>query len=464
MRHVQRKRRKIVIVCLFFVLASMFAGFSLFSNKIDIRGVSSADNNFNVLITDVHEKGRTGVSPEKSQLPFFSGDTIEFYPFLTSVGDSISYEVTIENKGAVDAKINLLTLVDENNPAVRFDLSGVNRWDVLKAGEEVIFNVTLYFDESFAGQATGKIAHTKIQFDYMQSDLEKISSSFLDEEENGIRRAHIDVPDFSENFSVLTISFPEGCGDKYICTYKKDNDTDVLVTDRMVDVNFSQTGTVIAKVSDGTTTVSSSHKVLVYPVMMSFNKNSNSDFHSDDYRDKINYVEFVDGYNVPEGAETFDISYYKDGSVIAYVLDNGNGGYNLYICGSGGVIAKDLSYFFYNFTGLKAVNFGKLNTVLTSGMKSLFEGCNSLETLDLSSFDTSKTVNMGSMFKGCSNLKNIYVSDRFAIDQVMISSDMFTDCVSLVGGNGTVYNPNNVNKNFARVDIFGQEGYFSKIN
>lgn len=464
MRQSQRKKRKVVIMCLFAILVCMFAGFSLFSSKIEIKGVSSLDNNFNVLITDVHEKSRTGISSDKSQIPVYSNDVIEFYPFLTSAGDSISYEVTIENKGSVDAKLNLLTIADENNPAIRFDLSGVNRWDILKAGDSALLNVTLYFDDSFAGQTEGRIANTKIQFEYMQGNSEEMMGDFSDDGNTAIQKAHIDVPGFSESFSVLTISYPEGCGSKYTCTYKKDDDAYVLVTDRKAVVNFSKTGSVIAKVSDGTTTVSSSHKVLVYPVMMNFNKNSNFDFHSDKYRDKINYVEFVDGYNIPDGATTFDVSYYKDGSVIAYLLDNENGGYNLYICGAGGVIAKDLSYIFYNFTGLKAVNFNKLNTVLTTGMKSLFEGCNSLETLDLSSFDTRKTVNMGSMFKGCSNLRSIYISDKFVTDQVIVSSDMFTGCVNLIGGNGTLYDLNNVNKNYAKVDAFEHEGYFSKIN
>ncbi len=464
MRHSQRKRRKIVIICLFTILICMFAGFSLFSSKIEIKGVSSADNNFNVVISDVQEKGRTGISSAMSQIPSYTNDTIDFYPFLTSVGDSISYEVTIENKGSVDAKLNLLTVADENNPAVRFDLSGVNRWDIIKAGDSAVLTVTLYFDESFSGQTVGSIANLKIQFEYMQGDAEKIPNSPAEEGKTVIQKAHIDVPGFSEDFSVLTISYPEGCGGKYTCTYNKDNEGDVLVTDRKAEVKFSRTGVVVAKVSDGATTVSSSHKVIVYPVMMSFSRSSNSDFHSDEYRNKINYVEFLDNYNVPAGVETFDVSYYKDGSVIAYVLDNGAGGYNLYICGAGGVIAKDLSYIFYNFAGLKAVNFSKLNTMLTASMKSSFEGAKSLVSLDLSGFDTSKTVNMSSMFKGCSNLKNIYVSDKFVTEQVIISSDMFKDCNSLVGGNGTVYNPNSVNKDFAKEDTFGQKGYFSKVS
>ena len=85
-------------------------------------------------------------------------------------------------------------------------------------------------------------------------------------------------------------------------------------------------------------------------------------------------------------------------------------------------------------------------------------------TLDLSSFDTSNVTNMGYMFNNANNLKTIYVSSKFNIDTVTSSTNMFYGCTSLVGGSGTKYNSNYIDKTYARIDGgTSNPGYFTDI-
>ena len=102
------------------------------------------------------------------------------------------------------------------------------------------------------------------------------------------------------------------------------------------------------------------------------------------------------------------------------------------------------------------------NTSNVMNMLNMFN--NSLvTTLDLSSFDTSKVTNMRYMFYIAKNLKTIYVSDKFKTDSVTTSTDMFTDSTNLVGGAGTVYDANNVDKTYARIDGgTSSPGYFTE--
>ena len=109
-----------------------------------------------------------------------------------------------------------------------------------------------------------------------------------------------------------------------------------------------------------------------------------------------------------------------------------------------------------------------LNTWDTSNitnMFNLFYGCNLLETIDLSSWNTSNVVNMNTMFSNNPNLKTIYVEDTFdtsLLTETDSSTNMFSGATSLVGGAGTVYDANHIDKEYARVD--GGEtnpGYFS---
>jgi len=66
------------------------------------------------------------------------------------------------------------------------------------------------------------------------------------------------------------------------------------------------------------------------------------------------------------------------------------------------------------------------------------------------------------MFSGCSKLKTIYASSLFTTNVVSSSGSMFINSASLVGGAGTKYNYNYVDKTYARIDGgTSNPGYFT---
>ena len=103
------------------------------------------------------------------------------------------------------------------------------------------------------------------------------------------------------------------------------------------------------------------------------------------------------------------------------------------------------------------------NTSKVTNMYNMFNGSQAT-SIDLSSFDTSNVTNMGYMFNNANNLKTIYVSSKFNIDTVTSSTNMFYGCTSLVGGSGTKYNSNYIDKTYARIDGgTSNPGYFTDI-
>ena len=106
-------------------------------------------------------------------------------------------------------------------------------------------------------------------------------------------------------------------------------------------------------------------------------------------------------------------------------------------------------------------------------MSAMFDSCKSLTSLDLSNFDTEGVLDMHWMFYSCENLSKIYVSERFVTNQITetgkvqtssanLSKNMFSKCVILVGGNGTVYNSSYTDKTYARIDGgTSSPGYFT---
>ena len=144
---------------------------------------------------------------------------------------------------------------------------------------------------------------------------------------------------------------------------------------------------------------------------------------------------------------------------------------------------------FYGCTGLTNLDLSKFNTESLNSMGNMFSGCTGLTNIDLSGFNTEKvqylmgmfqnctnlkcvdlsgwnTQNVTStdanssakdygMFSGCSSLVTIYVGEGWNMSKVTNSSRMFKDCISLVGGDGTKYDPNYTDKTKAYAGIGG---------
>ena len=96
-----------------------------------------------------------------------------------------------------------------------------------------------------------------------------------------------------------------------------------------------------------------------------------------------------------------------------------------------------------------------------------FEYCTNLKELDLSSWDTSRATNMSYMFFRCNQLEKIYASTSFVTTYVSNSTNMFNNCNEITGGNGTVFDENHIDQEYAWIDGrvdpetgYNRPGYF----
>ena len=105
------------------------------------------------------------------------------------------------------------------------------------------------------------------------------------------------------------------------------------------------------------------------------------------------------------------------------------------------------------------------NTSKVTDMSEMFTGMTNLETLKLgSNFNTLLVSNFNKMFKGDAKLKSIYASKDFDLSSLSSDSDMFLECSSIVGGNGTSYDSNNITSSYAVIDRNGVRGYFNGLS
>ena len=120
---------------------------------------------------------------------------------------------------------------------------------------------------------------------------------------------------------------------------------------------------------------------------------------------------------------------------------------------------------FNSCSKLTSLDLSNFDTSKVTVMTGMFYGCIKLTSLDLSSFNTSNVTTINIMFSKCYNLRTIYVGTGWSMAAVTLSSDMFQSCSKLVGGKGTTYLSNHVDKTYARIDGgVGNPGYLTDTN
>ena len=190
-------------------------------------------------------------------------------------------------------------------------------------------------------------------------------------------------------------------------------------------------------------------------VIQEWDENSQTDFHSDFYKQNIVSITFLNN-NVPENAvESWNVSEDKEkGTVKAWVVPNSSDSskYDLYIGAKGKVIANENSgYVFYDFRGVKEINFdNNYDTSNATNMTNLFRNCTSLTEIDLSSFDTSNVTDMSAMFTMWenqnldNNLQKIIFGSNFDTSKVTNMRSMFTNCNKIKDIDLSMFDTSNV--------------------
>ena len=172
-----------------------------------------------------------------------------------------------------------------------------------------------------------------------------------------------------------------------------------------------------------------------------------TDFHTNAYRSKITAITTKNDNVVPATAtESWDISEAGDGSVMAYVEDDGSGNstYKVTIGGKGGIIANEsMICYFGGFEKMTSIDLSALDTSEVTNMIEMFTLCSILTSLDLSKFDTSQVTDMGAMFGGCSSLTSLDLSN-FDTSEVTNMGDMFRECSSLTSLDVSKFNTSQV--------------------
>ena len=167
------RQRNYIILGLCSILLVMAAGYAAFRTQLTINGTSNITSEFKVLITDIQSRNVVGRA-ENAEEPSHTETTATFKTNLYLPGDSITYDVTVENQGSIDAVLKTIQKSDSNNNAIIFETSGIQEGEVLKASESTKFSVTVSYNASTTSQPSNITSDLEVTLNYEQATGEEL--------------------------------------------------------------------------------------------------------------------------------------------------------------------------------------------------------------------------------------------------------------------------------------------------
>ena len=163
-------QRNYIIMGLCAILVIMGVGYAAFQSQLKISGTSNITSDFAVRITSITPNSIVGGAADKPDVTTHTDTTATFGTTLQSPGDSITYDVVIENQGTIDAVLKTINKTDTSNSAILFETSGVNEGDELGVGESATMKVKVTYNPAVTSQPTNLESSLKVTLDYEQSD------------------------------------------------------------------------------------------------------------------------------------------------------------------------------------------------------------------------------------------------------------------------------------------------------
>ena len=166
-RRLNSRQRNYIIAGLCMILVIMGVGYAAFQSQLKISGTSNITSNWSVKITDIQSKVVNG-TPTNALEPTHDDTTATFSTRLTSPGDTMQYDVTVLNEGNIDAKLDKITIPESTNPAIGFEVSGIEEGSLLRSKETAMLTVIVKYND-VTEQPSDLTADLKVTLDYSQA-------------------------------------------------------------------------------------------------------------------------------------------------------------------------------------------------------------------------------------------------------------------------------------------------------
>ena len=163
------RQRNYIILGLCSILLIMAAGYAAFRTQLTINGTSNITSDWKVLITDIQSKTLSGAATD-AETPSHTETTATFKTNLVSPGDSMQYDITVENRGDIDAVLESIDVKASENEAILFETSGIKRGDKLLPNESDVLTVVVTYNPETTNQPENLNSEVTVTLNYVQDD------------------------------------------------------------------------------------------------------------------------------------------------------------------------------------------------------------------------------------------------------------------------------------------------------
>ena len=145
-----RQKQRIIIGTLCAIIIGLTVGYAVLSQTLNIQGTGSIASDFNILFTDIQEGTMNDATTVNKQIT--DSTTAVFTIDLSKPGASGEYNITVENRGTIDAYVDSINGIDEANQTeptdITFSIEGLKLYDSLPSKQEKTFKVKVNWDSS----------------------------------------------------------------------------------------------------------------------------------------------------------------------------------------------------------------------------------------------------------------------------------------------------------------------------
>ncbi|MCI9063823.1 MAG: hypothetical protein HFJ17_04405 [Clostridia bacterium] len=169
----QIEKKYIILGSLCAFLVTLVVGYAAFQSVLKIKGTSTITSNWDIQITNIVSKNIQGTASNKEEPSYNNenGLSATFKTNLETPGDSIEYDITIENKGNINAKLDKITLSDSKSTAIKFTTTGLEEGNQLKVGESTILTVKVEYLKGVELEEENMTANVTVTLEYSQLNV-----------------------------------------------------------------------------------------------------------------------------------------------------------------------------------------------------------------------------------------------------------------------------------------------------
>ncbi len=160
-----------VIGFLVVAILIMAAGYALLSSQLKITGTAGVTSSWNVAITSITEG--TAIGTASNRTPASStGTTATFDVELQKPGDSMTYDVTISNKGSLNAVLDSMVITEGigGSEAITYSVTGVTKGTKLDVNTTNTVTVKVEWDDSLSTMPAVTTKTLTVTLNYIQQD------------------------------------------------------------------------------------------------------------------------------------------------------------------------------------------------------------------------------------------------------------------------------------------------------